>query len=160
MKYLAIDYGSKKCGVAVSDDKGTIAVPFKVVPTDELEKELDHMLGNVLFERVVFGESVNSKGEHNDIFSQTKAFVDKIKEKYEARILNGEIKFIYEKEFMTSKHARSLDEGKNNLGKHIAVDDRAAALILQRLLDRENIKNNKNNEQMNLEKDIYDNEDL
>jgi putative Holliday junction resolvase len=160
MKYLAIDYGSKKCGIAVSDDRGTVAVPFKVVATADLEKELDHMLGNVLFERIVFGESVNSKGEHNEIFTETKKFVDNMKEKYEARILNGEIQFLFEKEFMTSKHARSVDEGKNNLGKHIAVDDRAAALILQRLLDRENIKNKKDGNDDDFETGIHDNEDF
>jgi putative Holliday junction resolvase len=161
MKYLAIDYGSKKTGIAVSDDKGTVAVPFKVVPTEELEAELDHMLGNVLFERIVVGESVNSKGEHNPIFEQTKKFVDKMKEKYEARILNNEIQFIYEKEFMTSKHARSVDEGKNNLGKHVAVDDRAAALTLQRHLDKVNLKNRSEQErQEEFEREIYDDEDL
>lgn len=159
MKYLAIDYGSKKSGIAVSDDRGTIAVPFKVVATTDLEVELDHMLGNVLFERVVFGESVNSKGEHNKIFEETKSFVDKMKEKYEARILNGEILFVYEKEFMTSKHARDVDEGKNNFGKHIVIDDRAAALILQRHLDKENLKNKKKMDD-DFEKDIHDNEDL
>lgn len=161
MKYLAIDFGSKKSGIAVSDDRGTVAVPFKVVSTEELEQELDHMLGNVLFERIVFGESVNNKGEHNEIFEQTKKFVDKMKEKYEARIVNGEIQFIYEKEFMTSKHARSLDDGKNNLGKHIAVDDRAAALILQRHLDKVNLKSkSEQQKQEDFEQDIYDNEDL
>lgn len=161
MKYLAIDYGSKKCGIAVSDDRGTVAVPFKVVPTNELEAELDHMLGNVLFERIVFGESVNNKGEHNDIFKNTKNFVDKMKEKYEARILNGEIAFVYEKEFMTSKHARSVDEGKDNLGKHVAVDDRAAALILQRHLDKQNkVSEEERRKQDEFESQIYDNEDL
>ncbi len=160
MKYLAIDYGSKKSGIAVSDDRGTIAVPFKVVATENLEAELDHMLGNVLFERIIFGESINSKGEHNKIFEETKNFVNKMKEKYEARILNGEILFAYEKEFMTSKHARELDEGKNNFGKHVAVDDRAAALILQRHLDKENLKNRKSIGDDDFEKDIHDNEDL
>jgi putative holliday junction resolvase len=161
MKYLAVDFGSKKSGIAVSDDRGTVAVPFKILPTPELEAELDHMLGNVLFERVVFGESVNSKGEHNAIWEQTKKFVDKMKEKYEARILNGEIQFVYEKEFMTSKHARNVDEGKDNLGKHIAVDDRAAALILQRHLDKQNLKTRaEQKEQEDFEKEVYDNEDL
>jgi len=161
MKYLAVDFGSKKCGLAVSDDRGTVAVPFKVVPTEELESELDHMLQNVLFERVIFGESVNSKGEHNKIWEQTKKFVDKMKEKYEARIINGEIEFKFEKEFMTSKHARDIDEGKNNLGKHIAVDDRAAALILQRYMDKQNKVSSKEKElQEEFEEKIFDNEDL
>lgn len=161
MKYLAVDFGSKKSGIAVSDDRGTVAVPFKVVATTDLETELNTMLGNVLFERVVFGESVNSKGEHNEIWDKTKKFVDKMKEKYEARIVNGEIKFVFEKEFMTSKHARAVDEGKNNLGKHIAIDDRAAALILQRHLDKQNVKTGaEQKKQEDFEQDIYDNEDL
>jgi len=161
MKYLSIDFGSKKCGIAVSDDKGTIAVPFKVVPTEDLEKELDHMLGNVLFERVIFGESVNSKGEHNPIWEKTSSFVNKMKEKYEARILNGEIEFKFEKEFMTSKHARDIDDGKTVAGKHVAVDDRAAALILQRFLDRVNLKSKSETEmQEDFEEKISDSEDL
>jgi putative Holliday junction resolvase len=153
MKYLSVDYGTKKCGIAVSDDRGTVAVPFKIVPTDELEAELDHMLKNVLFERVVFGESVNSKGEHNKVWEQTKAFVDSLKEKYEARIINGEIQFLYEKEFLTSKHARFLDNEKD-------VDDRAAALILQRYLDKENYKHRNDKERLEgFEGEIHDNED-
>lgn len=161
MKYLAVDFGAKKCGLAVSDDRGTVAVPFKVVATEDLESELDHMLSNVLFERIVFGESVNSKGEHNKIWGETQKFVNKMKEKYEARILNGEIDIKFEKEFMTSKHARNLDDGKNNLGKHIAVDDRAAALILQRHLDKQNVvSDKKRREQEEFEEKIFDNEDL
>jgi len=151
MKYLSVDYGAKKCGIAVSDDRGTVAVPLKIVATPELEAELDHMLQNVLFERIVFGESVNSKGEHNKIWEQTQKFVNNMKEKYEARVINGEIKFMYEKEFLTSKHARYLDNEKD-------VDDRAAALILQRLLDKEN--NKKNLENREKEEQDYDNEDL
>ena len=151
MKHLAIDYGEKKCGLAVSDDRGTIAVPFKIVATGDLEAELDHMLKNVLFERIIVGESVNSKGEHNKVWEHTKKFIDKMKDKYEARIANNEIAFIYEKEFLTSRHARFLDNEKD-------VDDRAAALILQRYLDKVNHK--KISETDEDERQIYDNEDL
>lgn len=132
MKYLAIDYGAKKSGLAVSDDRGTVAVPLKIVKTEDLEREIEHILNNVLFERVIFGESVNSKGEHNHIWEDTKKFVDNLKEKFEARIINGELDFKFEKEFLTSKHARFLDDEKD-------VDDRAAALILQRYLDKHNV---------------------
>lgn len=156
MKYISVDYGSKKCGIAVSDDRGTVAVPLKIVSTEDLEQELDTMLNNVLFERIVFGESVNSKGIHNAVWENTKSFVDKMKEKYEARIINGELEFHFEKEFLTSKHARYLDNEKD-------VDDRAAALILQRFLDKQNAKNEISDEekrkQEEFEQGIYDDED-
>jgi molecular chaperone DnaK (HSP70) len=32
MKYLGIDYGTKRIGVAVSDDTGSIAFPLAVIP--------------------------------------------------------------------------------------------------------------------------------
>ena len=156
MKYLSVDYGAKKCGIAVSDDRGTIAVPLKIVPTEELAAELDYMLQNVLFERIVFGESVNSKGIHNTVWDETKAFVDKMKEKYEAKIINGELEFHFEKEFLTSKHARYLDNEKD-------VDDRAAALILQRYLDQQNAKHQLSDEekrkQEEFEQGVADDED-
>lgn len=153
MKYLAIDYGAKKSGLAVSDDRGQVAVPLKIVPTEQLEAEVDYILQNVLFERIVFGESVNSKGVHNTVWEQTKKFAELLKVKYEARFINNELDIKFEKEFLTSKHARYLDNEKD-------VDDRAAALILQRFLDRAN-------QQERSEKDkkyegefgVFDNED-
>ncbi len=154
MKYLSVDFGAKKCGLAVSDDKGTVAVPLKIVPTESLEAELDHMLSNVLFERIIFGESVNSKGIHNHIWEKTQSFVNMMKEKYEARVLNGEIEFKYEKEFLTSKHARYLDNEKD-------IDDRAAALILQRYLDKVNVKTDEEKKkQEEFEQGIADSEDM
>jgi putative Holliday junction resolvase len=153
MKYIGVDYGSKKCGIAVSDDRGTVAVPLKVVPTEKLASELDYMLRNVLFERIIFGESVNSKGEHNKVWVETKNFVDNLKQKYEARISNNELDVKFEKEFLTSKHARYLDNEQD-------VDDRAAALILQRFLDKENLKDRKEKEKKyDDEVGVYDNED-
>jgi putative Holliday junction resolvase len=153
MKYIGVDYGSKKCGLAVSDDRGTIAVPFKIVPTEKLADELDYMLQNVLFERIVFGESVKSKGEHNAVWTETKKFIDDLKSRHEQRFVNGELEVKIEKEFLTSKHARYLDNDKD-------VDDRAAALILQRFLDKENSKKRSEDEKKYQDEvGVYDNED-
>lgn len=153
MKYIGVDYGSKKCGLAVSDDRGTIAVPLKIVATESLMSELDYMLQNVLFERIVFGESVNSKGEPNKVWTETKKFIEELKQKHEQRIVNGELSIQIEKEFLTSKHARYLDNEQD-------IDDRAAALILQRYLDKENLKTRQEQERKYQDEvGVYDNED-
>jgi putative holliday junction resolvase len=130
MKCIGLDYGSKKCGLAVSDDMGTIAMPLDVVSTADVRERLHQMLENTKFRKVIIGESTKSNGEHNEIFVETDEFVTFMK------MLHTDVEFIYEREFMSSKHARSGD-GKRE------VDDRAAALILQRYLDRESIKNKK-----------------
>ena len=153
MKYIGIDYGSKKCGLAVSDDRGQVAVPLKIVPTEMLEAEVDYILQNSLFERIVFGESVNSKGQHNAVWEQTKQFAELLKNKYEARFVNGELEIKFEKEFLTSKHARYLDNEKD-------VDDRAAALILQRFLDKVNqLERSEKDKKYEQEFGVFDNED-
>lgn len=131
MKYLGLDYGTKKCGLAVSDDRGVVAVPWKIVSTSELLGELAAMLHNEKFKRIVVGESVNSKGEHNAVFVEVEKFVEILKGEYTKRFESGDLEIVFEKEFFSSKHARSED-GKRE------VDDRAAALILQRFLDKEN----------------------
>lgn len=131
MKYIGLDYGTKKCGLAVSDDRGVVAVPWKIVATGEILNDLAEMLQNEKFKRIVVGESVNSSGEHNLVFSEVEKFVEILKSEYSNKFESGDIEMFFEKEFFSSKHARSGD------GKH-EVDDRAAALILQRFLDKEN----------------------
>lgn len=129
MKHLAIDFGTKKCGLALSDDRGVLAVPLAIVKTENLDEEVLKILENPLFKKVVIGESVNAKGEHNKVWEQTLKMVERLKGK-------TEIEFVFEKEFFTSKHARVVDEEG-------AVDDRAAALTLQRYLDKQNQKDKK-----------------
>jgi RNase H-fold protein (predicted Holliday junction resolvase) len=110
----------------LSDDRGVLAVPLAIVKTENLDEEILKILENPLFKKVVIGESVNAKGEHNKVWEQTLKMVDRLKGK-------TEIEFVFEKEFFTSKHARVVDEEG-------AVDDRAAALTLQRYLDKQNQK--------------------
>jgi putative Holliday junction resolvase len=131
MKYIGLDYGTKKCGLAVSDDRGVVAVPWKIVATNDLLGELAEMLKNEKFKRVVVGESINSKGEHNPVFADVEKFVEIFKSEHAQKCESGNLEIFFEKEFFSSKHARSQD-GKRE------VDDRAAALILQRFLDKQN----------------------
>jgi putative Holliday junction resolvase len=133
MKHLAIDFGTKKCGLALSDDRGVIAVPLAIVKTENLDEEVLKILENPLFKKVVIGESVNAKGEHNKVWEQTLKMVERLQDKIKNRTGNSEIEFVFEKEFFTSKHARVVDEEG-------AVDDRAAALTLQRYLDKVNMR--------------------
>lgn len=135
MKYIGLDYGTKKCGLAVSDDRGMIAVPWKIVSTNELSQELEEMLQNEKFKRIVVGESIKSDGSHNKVFEEVKKFVAELGKKYSEKILDKDLEVCFEKEFFSSKHARSED-GKRE------VDDRAAALILQRFLDKQNRSKN------------------
>ncbi len=142
MKYLCVDFGTKKCGLAQSDDFGSVAMPLAIVATRELDFEISKLFAKNVYAKIVFGESRDSMGNENAVFAKAKEVAEKIYKKYK-------IEIVFEKEFFSSKHARA-DDGKRD------VDDRAAALILQRYLDKENIKN-KSNEQRQEQADFEDN---
>ena len=76
-------------------------------------------------ERIIIGESVDTKGEDNEIMEASRAFALGLEEKTGLPV-------IFEKEFFTSVEARRSDNKKE-------VDDRAAALILQRYLDKQKL---------------------
>jgi putative Holliday junction resolvase len=128
MKYLGIDYGSKKVGFAQSDDDGRLAFPLMVSPNDaSLLKDTLELIREMKFGVVVIGESVNAQGKPNDIAKEARAFGAKIENAMDVRI-------VFEKEWYSTVQARTQD-GKE--GSH-DVDDQAAAIVLQRYLDRTN----------------------
>lgn len=126
MKYLGIDYGTKRVGLALSDDTGRIAIPGITVPNDTrvIESISAYARDNGVGE-IVMGESVDTDGKPNPIMGEIKKVSQKLSE-YSGLPLH------FEKEWMTSLHARQAS------GEDGCVDASAAALILQRYLDKIN----------------------
>ena len=123
-RILGIDYGSKRVGLALSDENAEFALPLSVLKNDSLlvEKIKKIALDNEIGE-IVMGESRNYVGQPNDIL------MDSITLKEE---LEREGYLVYfEPEFMTSVQAERF-QGKTDL-----LDASAAALILQSYLDRD-----------------------
>ena len=128
MKYLGIDFGSKKVGFAQSDDEGRIAFPLMISPNDaNLFKDTLELIREMKFQVVVIGESVDGNGKLNPIAKEARAFG--------ASIENAiDVKVVFEKEWYSTVEARKQpgNEGNHN------VDDQAAAIVLQRHLDKVN----------------------
>jgi putative Holliday junction resolvase len=140
MRYLGIDYGSKRIGLALSDENGSMAFPYKILKNNlELVDDIHNICGQEEISAIVLGESHDLSGQPNKIMGSIEEF---------KRNLEGELNLpvYFEKEFMTSIFARGNDgkkvndarKNKNDDSKKI--DDSAAALILQRYLDRLNNK--------------------
>jgi len=126
MKFLGIDYGAKRIGVSVSDDGGKIAFPKIIVEnTKSAIDEIARVAVTEIAGHIVVGESLNTSGEENEIMKDARAFATKL-----ASAVNLPLSF--EKEFFTSVEARRFQtEGQ--------ADDRAAAIMLQRYLDKQNL---------------------
>ncbi len=128
MRYLGIDYGSKRIGIALSDEKAQFGVPLIVLDNS---KDLLQNVINITKEKgvteIVMGESKNYKGEANAILIESLEF------KKELEVKGFRVHL--EPEFMTSAHAEKF-QGKNDM-----LDASAAALILQSFLDKLQHKN-------------------
>lgn len=127
MIYLAIDYGSKYIGLACSDESGSMAFPMHTVKNNKtVINIIEKICKDKNINAVVIGDSVDQNGEKNSIARDAEKFGNLIKERLNIDIL-------YEREQFTSAHARH--GGSEQKGR---IDASAAALILQRYLDRVN----------------------
>lgn len=144
MRYLGIDYGAKRIGLALSDKEGNMAFPYKIIKNDlELVDNIHNICGKEEVSAIVLGESTDLSGKPNKIMGSIEEF---------KRNLEGELDLpiYFEKEFMTTVFARGNQGKEINNAKKVAssatrregggkkIDDSAAALILQRYLDRKN----------------------
>ena len=140
MKYIGIDYGSKRVGIAISDEGGMMAFPYKIIQNNaELVDAIHNICGEEEVSSIVIGESRDSSGVANKIMEKINQF--KIE-------LDSEVglPIHFQKEFMTTIEARGRGGKEINNARKIAKADKkaadasAAALILQRFLDRKNQK--------------------
>ncbi len=135
MKYLGIDYGSKKVGIALSDDEGNIAFPKCVIEnSNTLLESVKQTILDEQVETVVLGASLNYKGEDNPIMKDIKKFKQLLEE-------TSDVPIHFESEVMTSAQTRlqphASDEPRSRKKKpQNQTDDVAAAFILQSYLDK------------------------
>lgn len=124
MRYLGIDYGSKRVGIALSDESNAFALPHKVIENSKkLTEEINDIVCQNNVEVIVVGESKNFKGEDNTIMDAIRKFKEELENKVGKKV-------IFEPEFMSSQQAERW-QGKNDMH-----DASAAAIILQSYLDR------------------------
>ena len=79
MKVLALDYGSARTGVAVSDPTGTLARPLgsvERVSTEDGMKRLVDLVRAEEPERVVVGLPLTLRGERGPQAEETERFVE------------------------------------------------------------------------------------
>jgi putative holliday junction resolvase len=126
MRYLGIDFGMKRVGLALSDEEGRIAFPHSVVPNgSKLIDAIAALCREKEVATIVLGESRDFKGEPNAIFGASMG----LKEGLEREL---GIPVLLEPEFMTSAQAERQ-------GQTEFLDASAAAIILQSYLDKKTV---------------------
>lgn len=124
MRYLGIDFGSRRVGIAISDETNSMAFPYAVIQNNEkLIEEIGQMIIKEKITNIIIGESFDYAGTPNKIMKSIKDFASTLEQKTKLTIS-------FEPEFLTSIQAQHL-QGKNEMH-----DASAATIILQSFLDK------------------------
>lgn len=126
-KLLGIDYGSKRVGVALSDDSASVAFAHSSLPNDSaLIPMLAALIRAENVGAVVVGDSRDKDGVENAIMKDAHIFASKLEDEMAIAVY-------FEPEFYSSVEARR-DAGVNH------VDAKAAAIILNSFIERNRSK--------------------
>lgn len=133
MRYLGVDYGTKKVGIALSDENGTMGFPYTIVPhTPDVVSVVAALIQKERVGAVVVGESKDFSGADNPVAQEARTFGEAIS-------AQSGVPVLYESETLTSAEARrqyDLHEKTRAPKERADVDASAAALILTSYLSR------------------------
>jgi putative Holliday junction resolvase len=130
VRVLALDYGSARCGVAVSDPTGTLATPLDPVPRPATRaglRRLAALVAELGTSRVVVGLPLSLAGGDSAQTTEARAFAERLR-----GVLPGGVSVeLYDERFTTRLARRA--------GGTALEDSRAAAILLEGWLSRQDL---------------------
>ena len=137
-RILAIDYGTKRTGIAVTDPLRIVPGGLKTVATHELNAFLADYFSKESVDIVVVGYPTNMNGEESASMKQIRPFVDKLVKQYPDK------KVVMFDERFTSVIAQRaiLDSGIGRMARRnkALVDEVSATIILESFMDSKQYK--------------------
>ncbi len=134
-RVLALDYGTKRTGIAVSDSLKMIANGLETVPTHTLIDFLENYCQKEIVDVIVIGKPTQTNGKDSDTMGHIKGLVKRLKMKFPNK------KFVYEDERFTSVLAqqtiRESGISKKARQNKSLVDKISATIILQSYLSKQ-----------------------
>jgi putative holliday junction resolvase len=123
-RVLALDYGSARCGAAVSDPSGTLATPLEPILRPASKQGLQRIMAlaaELGAERIVVGLPVSLGGGDSAQTRETRAFAERLRAAVDVPVE------LYDERFTTALAQRA--------GGTAALDSRAAAVLLDEWLN-------------------------
>jgi putative holliday junction resolvase len=133
MRILALDHGTRRIGVAVSDETKTIAQPLEYIPADpfpEFLERLQKILVEKEVELLLIGMPRNMDGTYGPAAQKVETFVAALKSAFPTPIK------LWDERLTSTMANRVLIQGNVRRDKRKEkVDKMAAAILLQSYLD-------------------------
>jgi putative Holliday junction resolvase len=133
MRVLGLDHGTKRMGIAISDELGMIAQPLEFIlaePYGEFLERLKQIIKEKQVEQIVIGIPRNMDGSYGPAAMKVKEFVTVLRESIVVpiRTWDERLTSAQANRFLIEANVRR-DERKEK------VDKTAAAILLQSYLD-------------------------
>ena len=133
-RLLAIDYGLKRTGIAVTDPLKIIASPLETVATKDLFGFLEKYFSNQEVEAVVIGLPVDLQNRDTDSTKSVRNFIIQFKKKFPSLPIHE-----IDERFTSSMAFDAMIAGgmsKKNRRNKGNVDKISASIILQSFMER------------------------
>ena len=135
-RILAIDYGRKRTGIAVTDTLQIIANGLTTVPTAQLMSFLSNYFAKETIDRVVIGLPKQMNNEVSDNMANITPFINRFKKLYPSI----PIEYVDERFTSVLAHRAMIDSGlkKKDRQNKALVDEISATIILQSYMENKN----------------------
>ena len=133
-RYLGIDYGKKRIGLALSDIMGIMAQPFDVIEFKGLKNNVENIL-KIAKEKevscIVIGKPVNMNATEGEMAQLATEFAEELK-----KVTDIKVEMIDERLTTTQAERVLVEEANVSREKRKGIRDKlAATFILQTYLD-------------------------
>ena len=132
-RILAIDYGTKRTGIAVTDVLRIVPGGLGTVATHELAGYLSGYMAKEPVDIIVVGHATNMNGEDSASMKQIRPFVEKLKKQYPDKKV-----VMFDERFTSVIAQRAILEsgiGKMARRNKALVDEVSATIILESFMD-------------------------
>lgn len=123
MKILGIDYGSKRIGLAISDETGQLARELAIWPPQEFWQKITQLIDDEQVEKIVVGLPLNMSGQDSEKTGEAREFAAKLEQQVQ-------LPLEFADERLSSLMAEQIAGTSQN------IDSLAAQIFLQNYLDR------------------------
>jgi len=132
-RIMAIDYGKKRVGVAVTDPLQLIANRLDTVDTDLIWKFLDHYFSQEVVDLVLVGYPVTLNNQPSEALRYINPFVQKFQVKYQV-----EIRLVDERYSSKMAFQSMIDAGLGKMKRQDkgTIDGVSATILLQSFLEQ------------------------
>jgi len=130
-RYLGVDYGTKRVGLALSDPLGLTAQPLDVVPRSEVVDRVRELVATESVAVLVMGLPTGLSGDEGASAEQARELGAEL-----AEATGVAVEYVDERFTSRMAEAALLESGMKRRDRKENVDKVAAAIFLQDYLDR------------------------